>query len=199
MSWVADERPTSTAKTAIVPRFRDGSEPAMSQSPSMISPWHTSIHDRRCPNQLVSTGTLARSTNGAQRNLKLEARVTRLKKPITSSERPDARSQADSVSKTRKKGRPAENPSATMTSAGRSAYTPSAERTVRLAGVDAISLLMPGNRNRSPRTVGDRRGAAARARARARPKVRPRVTEISMALSVLSRPPTPAQRRLSGS
>ena len=50
----------------------------------------------------MSTGTRARSMNGAQRNLKVETSVTRLKKPITSSERPDARSQADSVSKIRK-------------------------------------------------------------------------------------------------
>ena len=62
----------------------------------------------------------ARSTNGAQRNLNVETSVTRLKKPITSSESPDARSQADSVSKIRKYGRPAANPSATITSAGRS-------------------------------------------------------------------------------
>ena len=102
MSCVADAKPTSTAKTAIVPRLRDGSEPATSQSPSMISAWHTSIHERRCPSQPVSTGTRARSTNGAQRNLKVETSVTRLKKPITSSERPEARNQAESVSKIRK-------------------------------------------------------------------------------------------------
>ena len=58
MSCVADEKPTSTAKTAIVPRLRVGSVPATSQSPSMISPWHTSIHERRCPSQPSSTGTL---------------------------------------------------------------------------------------------------------------------------------------------
>ena len=102
MSCVADEKPTRTAKTAIVPRLRDGSVPATSQSPSMMRAWHTSIHERRWPSQPVRTGTRARSTNGAQRNLKVETSVTRLKKPITSSERPDARSQADSVSKIRK-------------------------------------------------------------------------------------------------
>ena len=35
----------------MVPRLREGSEPATSQSPSMIRPWQTSIHDRRCPSQ----------------------------------------------------------------------------------------------------------------------------------------------------
>jgi hypothetical protein len=47
-------------------------------------------------------GIRPRSTNGAHRNLKLLTRVTRLKKPTTSSEIFDARSQAESVSKTRK-------------------------------------------------------------------------------------------------
>ena len=46
--------------------------------------------------------------------------VTRLKNPITSSDRPDARSQAERVSKTRKYGSAAEKPSATMTSDERS-------------------------------------------------------------------------------
>ena len=74
----------------------------MSQSPRMMSAWQTSIHERRCPSHLVSTGTSARSMNGAHRNLKLEIRVTRLKKPITSRESPEARSHADSVSKIKK-------------------------------------------------------------------------------------------------
>ena len=90
----------------------------------------------------VSNGTGARSTNGAQRNLNVEISVTRLKNPITSSESPEARNHADSVSNTRKYGRPAEKPSATMTRAGRSAYTPSAPRNVRRPGADARSLLI---------------------------------------------------------
>ena len=102
MSWVADEKPTSVAKTATAPRLREGSVPDTSQSPSMMSPWHASIHERRWPSQALSIGIGRRSTSGAQRNLKLEISVTRLKKPMTSSERPDARSQADKVSKTRK-------------------------------------------------------------------------------------------------
>ena len=102
MSCVADENPTRNAKNAIVPRLRVGSDPATSQRPSMIASWHSSIHERRWPSQGVSSGTCARSMNGAQRNLNVEISVTRLKNPITSSESPDARSQADSVSKTRK-------------------------------------------------------------------------------------------------
>ena len=86
----------------------------------MMAAWHTSIHDRRCPSHRVSSGTCARSTNGAHRNLNVEISVTRLKKPITSSESPEARNHADSVSKTRKYGRPAEKPSAIMTSEARS-------------------------------------------------------------------------------
>jgi hypothetical protein len=147
MSCVAAEKPTINAKTAMRPRLRDGSDVDTSQSPSMIKPWQNNIHDRRCPSQPVSTGTRVRSMNGAQRNLNVETSVTRLKKPITSSDRPDARNQAESVSKIRKYGRLAENPSATMTSAGRSAYTPSAERMVRLRGAYSTSLLM------SPRTL----------------------------------------------
>ncbi len=53
-------------------------------------------------------------------NLNVETKVTRLKKPITSSERPDARNHAESVSNIRKYGSPAEKPRATITSAGRS-------------------------------------------------------------------------------
>ncbi len=102
MSWVAEEKPTMKAKTAMAPRLRDGSEPATSHSPAMIATWHTSIHDRRCPSHAVSSGTCARSTNGAHRNLNDDTSVTRLKKPITSSDRPEARSQADRVSNTRK-------------------------------------------------------------------------------------------------
>ena len=54
----------------------------------MISPWQTSIQDRRCPSQLVSNGIRVRSINGAQRNLNECASVARLKYPITSSVRP---------------------------------------------------------------------------------------------------------------
>ena len=86
----------------MAPRLRDGSEPATSHRPAMIATWHTSIHDRRCPSHAVSSGTCARSTNGAHRNLNDDTSVTRLKKPITSSDRPEARSQADRVSNTRK-------------------------------------------------------------------------------------------------
>jgi hypothetical protein len=68
----------------------------------------------------VRSGTSIRSTNGAHRNLKLETSVTRLKKPMTSSARPEARNHAESVSKTRKYGRPAEKPSAIITSDERS-------------------------------------------------------------------------------
>jgi hypothetical protein len=102
MSWVADENPTSTANTAIRPRLCNGSDPATSQSPTMMSAWQTSIHDRRCPSQPVSSGTRVLSINGAHRNLNAETSVTRLKKPITCSDRPEARSQADSVSKIRR-------------------------------------------------------------------------------------------------
>ena len=73
----------------------------MSQRPRMISAWQTSIHDRRCPRRSVSSGTRVRSMNGAQRNLNDETSVTRLKKPMTSSARPDARNHAESVSKIR--------------------------------------------------------------------------------------------------
>ena len=68
--------------------------------------------------------------------------MTRLKKPITSSERPEARSQADSVSKTRRKGRPAENPSASMTSVRRSTNTASADTVFRVGGTNSVSVIM---------------------------------------------------------
>ena len=142
MSWVADEKPTRKAKTAIVPRLRVGSASRDQPESEHDRAWHSSIHDRRWPSHAVSNGTCARSTNGAQRNLNEEISVTRLKNPITSSDRPEARSQADSVSKIRKYGRPAEKPSATMTRAGRSVYTPSALRNVRRRGADARSLLI---------------------------------------------------------
>ena len=102
MSCVAEANPTRNAKVAIRPRLTVGSEPAISHRPNMIRPWQTSIHERRCPTQSVSSGTRVRSMNGAQRNLKVETRVTRLKKPITSSASPDARNQAERVSKIRK-------------------------------------------------------------------------------------------------
>ena len=101
-SCVADEKPTIKAKIAIGPRLRVGSEPDTSHKPSMMKPWHSSIHERRCPSHVVSSGTRVRSMIGAQRNLNDETSVTRLKKPITSSEMPEARNQADSVSKIRK-------------------------------------------------------------------------------------------------
>jgi hypothetical protein len=90
-----------TAKIATAPRLRAGSDPATSQRPRMMKAWQTSIQARRWPSQRSSSGTRSRSMSGAQRNLKLETSVTRLKKPITSSEMPEARSQAESVSKTR--------------------------------------------------------------------------------------------------
>src|SRR5262245_28736796 len=102
MSWVADEKPTSTANTARGPRLSDGSVPDSSQRPTMIEAWQASIHERRWPTHPLNNGIGSRSTRGAQRNLKLEIIVTRLKKPMTSSERPDERSHAESVSKTRK-------------------------------------------------------------------------------------------------
>ena len=102
MSCVADEKPTSTANTAILLRLSVGSDPATSHSPITIHTWHTIIQERRWPSQRVSTGTSVRSMNGAHRNLNVEISVTRLKKPITSSESPEARSHAESVSKIRK-------------------------------------------------------------------------------------------------
>ena len=120
MSCVADENPTMKAKSAIRPRLTVGSEPAMSQRPKMMAAWHTSIQERRWPSHPVSSGTCERSMNGAQRNLNDEISVTRLKNPITSSERPDARNQAESVSKMRKYGSAAANPRAIITSDARS-------------------------------------------------------------------------------
>ena len=85
----------------------------------MIRAWHTSIHERRWPSQPVSTGTRARSTNGAQRNLNVETSVTRLKNPITSSERPEARTTPTTCRRSEKR-EPGREPSAIMTSAERS-------------------------------------------------------------------------------
>src|SRR5688572_22172897 len=115
MSCVAEEKPTKTANIAISPRFETGSVPAISHSPNIISPWQTSIHDRRCPSQVVSNGIRDRSINGAQRNLNECASVARLKYPITSRVRPAVRSQAERVSKIKRNGRPAENPNISMT------------------------------------------------------------------------------------
>ncbi len=47
MSCVADEKPTSTAKTAILPRLTVGSDPATSHSPTTMHAWQTIIQDRR--------------------------------------------------------------------------------------------------------------------------------------------------------
>ena len=68
MSWVAEMNPTSTAKSAMRPRLRTGSVPAISQRPSRMSSWQSNIQERRWPSHLVTSGTVARSTSGAQRN-----------------------------------------------------------------------------------------------------------------------------------
>ena len=106
MSCVAEEKPTSTAKHGHRRRgSRDGSDRAIEPEPE----------DDQAPGRRASTsggarasrgrtGTRVRSMSGAHRNLNDETSVARLKKPMTSSDRPASRSQADSVSKIRKIG-----------------------------------------------------------------------------------------------
>ena len=70
--------------------------------------------------------------SGAHRNLNEKTSVARLKKPMTSSVNPTSRSQAESVSKISRKGRPDEKPSAIMASARGSRKAASASRVVRV-------------------------------------------------------------------
>ena len=130
MSCVADVNATNTANAATRPRFTVGFDPEISHRPKISRPWHTSIHARRCPSMGPSTGTLVRSISGAQRNLSEYERVASAKKPISCSDTPDVRSQAESVSNTKRFGRPAAKPSASITRDWRS------KNTARAAQVD---------------------------------------------------------------
>ena len=70
MSWVAPAKAVITAKAAISPRLVAGSTPAIIHRPTITTAWQTSIHERRWPSHLVSTGSCVRSSSGAQTNLK---------------------------------------------------------------------------------------------------------------------------------
>ena len=67
MSWVADEKATTSANTTTAPMSADGSSPDMAKSPAPTPTWATSIQERRCPKRRVSPGRATRSTTGAQR------------------------------------------------------------------------------------------------------------------------------------
>jgi hypothetical protein len=70
MSWVAPEKPTITANRATLHRLVAGSVPEISQRPSMIISWVTTIQERRWPSHLVRIGTVVRSIHGAQTNFR---------------------------------------------------------------------------------------------------------------------------------
>ena len=125
MSWVAEKKPTMTARAAMVTRLDFGFWPAISQSPRMITAWATSIQDRRWPSQRVRRGRLVRSMTGAQRNLRAVNRVARLKKPMTVSLMSASRSQRVRVSKISRAGRPAAKPRKNMEETLRMSRVPS--------------------------------------------------------------------------
>jgi len=73
ISWVADEKPSSTAARAIMTIFRPpmaGLVLAIQTMAMMMKTWAKSSHERRLPSRRVSSGRGIRSTSGAQMNLK---------------------------------------------------------------------------------------------------------------------------------
>jgi hypothetical protein len=73
MSWVAAEKPSSTAARAMWVRLLPpwaGSMAAMSRMAPAMASWATSSQARRRPSQRVSSGSGKRSMSGAQTNLK---------------------------------------------------------------------------------------------------------------------------------
>ena len=70
MSWVAEEKATTTANAASHHRSVRGSQNAMASRPSPMPICARSIQERRRPSQRVRSGSGTRSTTGAQTNLK---------------------------------------------------------------------------------------------------------------------------------
>ena len=72
ISWVAEEKPSSTAARAMEVRLAGearGSVNPIQQMAMMIMSWETSSHPLRLPSTRVNNGSGRRSTSGAQMNL----------------------------------------------------------------------------------------------------------------------------------
>ena len=69
MSWVAEEKATTTANTASHHRSARGSQNDMASRPSPMPVWASSIHERRRPSRRVRKGSGTRSTTGDHTNL----------------------------------------------------------------------------------------------------------------------------------
>lgn len=120
ISWVAEEKPNSTAPMAIMLRLAGectGSVMAIQQIAAMIISWESSSQLRLLPRRRVRNGNGSRSTRGAQTNLKEYPSAAQLKKVTADRLTPASRSQTESVEKIRRMGIPAENPRNSMATA----------------------------------------------------------------------------------
>src|SRR5262245_21027930 len=114
ISWVDDEKATSTARAPMDTSPCDVPTEAIPKSPMAMSDWVSSIQLRRRPSQPI-TGASRRSTTGAHKNFREYASPTHDRKPIACRVVPWSRSQYPRVLPVRKKGRPDEKPSISIT------------------------------------------------------------------------------------
>ena len=117
ISWVAEENPNITAATAMRTSGWEpdpGSIHAIHKMARMIPVWETSIHDLLRPKDRVRKGMGIWSTRGAQMNLNEYPRAAQLKKVTEALSTPASLSHRERDEKIRRRGRPAENPNASM-------------------------------------------------------------------------------------
>ncbi len=79
MSWVAEQNATSSASWAKRSRWPTGSTSAIAASDSAIPTWASSSQPRRWPSRRFNSGSLRRSTTGAQNTLMENMMPTQLK------------------------------------------------------------------------------------------------------------------------
>jgi hypothetical protein len=116
MSWVAEEKATSSANAATCARCSVGSIADIPSSPIAIPSCASSIQLLRLPSTRVNTGNGTRSTTGAHSTLTEYVIPTQLKKPMALRLTSSSVNQADRVENTSRKGSPAENPRNSMAS-----------------------------------------------------------------------------------
>ena len=112
-SCEAETKAVATASKANTRRAEVGGLAAISRSMAASSNWLSTSQPRRRPSQ----GSSKRSISGAQRNLKVYGRPTRLRKPMVATSMPSTLSQACIACPVSASGSPEAKPSTVTTAA----------------------------------------------------------------------------------
>jgi hypothetical protein len=121
MSCVAEPNATRKVKSAVQAMPVAGSLAPEPTSAIATNTWLAIIHARRRPKRFASTGMSIASTKGAHRNFSVYASPSQLNMPMVWSATPASRRRTESVEKTRRKGSPVANASASISATRRSA------------------------------------------------------------------------------